>query len=61
MIRNTDIANEISFLEDSLQRVKSELKKLRKRVPEGAGLRAARHGNTYQYFMKVQGSGTNGI
>ena len=61
MIRNTDIANEISFLEDSLQRVNSELIKLRKRVPEGAGLRAARHGNVYQYFMKVQGSGTNGI
>ncbi len=61
MIKKKDITNEISFLEENLTKVHSELEKIRKDVPDGVRLRAVRHGTKYQYFMRECGSKGNGI
>ena len=60
MIREKDIITELDFLKVSLQRVHSELEKIKKSVPEGVRLRAVRHGKGYQYFMRRYGIGGNG-
>ncbi|MBO7514269.1 MAG: hypothetical protein J6T47_01390, partial [Lachnospiraceae bacterium] len=46
---------------DQLRQVTSEYEKLKKHLPEGASLRAARHGNSYQYFIRNQEFKSNGI
>ena len=61
MIRAKDLENEISYLEDSLEKVKLELERLRSMVPEGARLRVARHGDGFQYFIRSGGMETTGI
>lgn len=60
MIRDTDIKNEIVFIEKTLERVLSESEKLRNILPEGVSLRAAKHTNSYQYFMRRSGKRDNG-
>lgn len=61
MISEKDIINEIEVLEDHLRCVASECEKLKRHVPECTGLRAAKHGNTYQYFLKRHTSDSNGV
>ena len=61
LIKNTDIIKEIQFLEDLKEKVSFELDKLSKKVPDGARLRAVKCGNTYQYFLRKKGAGSNGI
>ncbi|MBR5348617.1 MAG: hypothetical protein IK125_05210 [Lachnospiraceae bacterium] len=60
MITEQDIINEIEAIEDQIRNISSEFEKLKKRVPEGARLRAAKHGKSYQYFIKSHGTDTNG-
>jgi len=60
MIRKDEIERDINYLEDSLKKVRRELDSLKKKVPEGAKLRAVKHKNQYQYFMKLKGYGQNG-
>ena len=60
MIRKDEIERTSIFLEDCLKKVIRELDYLNKKVPEGATLRAAKHDNTFQYFIKTSESGKNG-
>lgn len=60
MIKTKDILNEIEELEDELIRISNEVQELRTRVPEGASLRAVKHGSGYQYFVRQRGSHGNG-
>lgn len=60
MIRKDEIERTSIFLEDCLKKVIRELDYLKKKVPEGATLRAAKHDNTFQYFIKTSESGKNG-
>lgn len=60
MIKTKDIAKDIGYLENCLMKVSTELEKLKKKVPEGARLRAVKCRNTYQYFMRMKGEGVNG-
>lgn len=60
MIKTKDIAKDIGYLENCLMKVSTELEKLKKKVPEGARLRAVRHRNGYQYFIKIKEYGKNG-
>ena len=60
MLKRSDIENEIAFLEESIKNAKKELEILRKKVPEGAKLRAARHNKGYQYFMRTDPSDIDG-
>ena len=55
MINIRDMGQEIIGYEKSLERISIELEKLKKKVPEGIQLRAAKHRNTYQYFIRKQG------
>lgn len=61
MLRQKDIENEIIFLEETIQKVSSELEILLTQIPKGARLRSARHGNEYQYFMRSSKTNTSGI
>ena len=60
MLRRSDIENEIAFFEENLRRIRKELENLTDKVPKGARLRAARHCNGYQYFMRTESSDING-
>ena len=60
MIREKEITSEICFLQDTLEKLHDETKHLRARIPEGASLRAARHRDGYQYFMRYRGKRDNG-
>lgn len=60
MISGKDIENEIEALEDQLRCITSEYEKLKKHVPDGTRLRAAKHRNSYQYFIKSPESNRNG-
>ena len=60
MIRKDEIERDINYLEDSLNKVRRELDSLKKKVPEGARLRAIKHGKTFQYYLRTQEYGSNG-
>ncbi len=60
MLRRTDIENEISFIEEHIRNVSSELDSLIKKVPEGAKLRSAKHHRGYQYFIRLNPTDRNG-
>ena len=60
MFKESDIKIEIDFLEKYLERVSAELEQLKKLVPEGCRLRAAKHGAGYQYFIRERGCEING-
>jgi hypothetical protein len=60
MLRKSDIANEIVFLEQSIQNIEKELESLNKKVPEGAKLHSFRHRNKYQYFVRTNSTDVNG-
>ena len=61
MIRVKDITEEIRIIEEELNRISDEIIKLNKKAPQGARLRAAKHGKVYQYFLRTKDSGINGI
>ena len=58
-MRDSDVKNEIVFLENKLEYVLEELERLEKLVPQGASLKAVRHREKYQYYMRIKGGGTN--
>ncbi|MCR5500814.1 MAG: hypothetical protein K6F31_10525 [Acetatifactor sp.] len=60
LMNEHEILREIGKLEDGIKQVLSELVMLRSAVPQDAVLRAARHGNGYQYFQRTKGSKDNG-
>ena len=60
MIYIKDMEHEIMRYEKDLEKITIELEKLKKSVPEGAQLRAAKHRNTYQYFIRKHGSEKTG-
>lgn len=53
MIKKNYITQTIEFFENCKQEVLMDLKRLKKIVPQDCKLRAAKHGNGYQYFIKV--------
>lgn len=60
MINEFELLQEIAMLENSIERVGTELEKLKSSVEEPVALRAIKHGNGYQYFQRREGSETNG-
>ncbi|MBR3308106.1 MAG: hypothetical protein IKI75_12750 [Lachnospiraceae bacterium] len=60
MIREKEIDNEICFLQDNLEKLYDEIGHLRAKTPEGVRLRAVRHGDRFQYFMRHRGERNNG-
>ena len=60
MIQYEDIICEMRFVEEKRQAVFNELEKLKAMVPEEARLRAVKNGNTYHYFVRKDGYGSNG-
>lgn len=52
---------DIRFLENSLSSVSSELSRLKKLVPEDSKLRAAKNGNSFQFFIRKKGATDNGV
>ena len=60
MISEKNIKDEIDSLERYLEKVSYEIEKLRKELPEGARLRAFRHGDGYQYYLRKKGKDDNG-
>ncbi|MBO4477067.1 MAG: hypothetical protein J5757_01930 [Lachnospiraceae bacterium] len=60
MLRTKEILNEITSLEDSKKKVARELERLKQQVPEGVSLRVARHGGSYQYFIREKGAEKTG-
>ncbi|MBR1674145.1 MAG: hypothetical protein IJ703_04200 [Eubacterium sp.] len=60
MISEKNLLNDIRFFEEKLQKAKSELERLCMMVPDGARLRAVKHGSVYHYFLRTKDSGTNG-
>ena len=59
-MRDRDLKNEIEFFETKLECVLAELESLKKLVPQGASLKAVRHRERYQYFMKTKKGDVNG-
>ena len=59
MMRSVDIAMELDHLEKCIQKVSSELGRLKKRFPEDVRLRVITHGHGYQYYYR-KGSEKNG-
>ncbi|MBO4389805.1 MAG: hypothetical protein J5825_02980 [Lachnospiraceae bacterium] len=60
MIRDKDIVIEKQYLKEQLMSTEAELERLKKQVPDDARLRAAKHGEVYQYFLRERGSNKNG-
>ena len=56
MIRNAEIESELKLFKNYYDKVSAELKGLKKRVPEGSRLHAAKHGRTYQYYIRWKGT-----
>lgn len=61
LLREKDIMEEIKELEKEIELISKEHEGLEIKIPEGARLRAVKHGNVYQYFVRGHGSGENGI
>ena len=60
MINEQDLQYEIDVIEENINQVFAELEMLKSTVPQSVKLRAVRHGNGYQYFMRKKGSECNG-
>ncbi len=60
MINERELIKEMTMLENSIERVQRELKTLKSTVEEPYMLRAVKHGNGYQYYLRKRGSDTNG-
>ena len=56
MIKKEDIMNEIEYYETYLTNVSEQLERIKRQIPNGTSLIAARHGNRYQYYSRVKGS-----
>ncbi|MBQ9200019.1 MAG: hypothetical protein IJ141_07535 [Lachnospiraceae bacterium] len=61
MIGINEIEHEIEYYETYLSKISDELIKMKKLVPEKVILRAVKHRNEYQYFIRKVGSDGNGI
>ncbi|MBQ9278180.1 MAG: hypothetical protein IJ224_06055 [Lachnospiraceae bacterium] len=61
MIIIKEIDKKIECYETYLNRISDELTKMKKLVPEKVMLRAVKHRNEYQYFIRKVGSDGNGI
>lgn len=61
MIIIKEIDEKIECYETYLNRISDELTKMKKLVPEKVMLRAVKHRNEYQYFIRKVGSDGNGI
>ncbi len=61
MIGINEIEHEIEYYETYLSKISDELIKMKKLVPEKVMLRAVKHRNEYQYFIRKVGSDGNGI
>ncbi|MCR5655259.1 MAG: hypothetical protein K6G07_06440 [Lachnospiraceae bacterium] len=60
MIRIEEVIHEAEILEEQLNTVILELKRLKTKVPNGVKLHVIQHRNKYQYYMRERGSDTNG-
>ena len=56
MIRIGEIEGEMELFQDYCDKVSEELKGLKKKVPDGTRLHAAKHGKTYQYYIIWNGT-----
>ena len=56
MIRIREIESMLEFYRNNYDKVSAELMELKKKAPEGAKLHAAKHGNTYQYYIRWNGT-----
>ncbi|MCR4955599.1 MAG: hypothetical protein K6A30_02825 [Lachnospiraceae bacterium] len=54
MLRKSDIYNEIEYLIKLEEKVKKELDKLKKSVPDEMGLKGRKHGEKYQYYVSTK-------
>ncbi len=61
MINRNDIFRETKYLMKISDSVKNSVEELKKVVPKGSSLRAVKHGQTRQYFIRGKGNGKNGI
>jgi hypothetical protein len=52
MIRKSDIENDIELYKKYYDKVRNERNKLSKISPKGVRLRAARHGDAFQYYLR---------
>lgn len=60
LINNHEMVKEINMLENSIKQVLCELEKLKNTATQKVKLRAVKHGNVYQYFIRREKSDTNG-
>lgn len=60
MINKHELIQEIEMLENSIKIVSTELETMKNTTEESVRLRAVRHGDGYQYFIRRKGSETNG-
>ncbi len=60
LINERELLKEITMHERSINKVLSEIEKLRSNVSDQERLRVVRHGKGYQYFVRKKGSDTNG-
>lgn len=61
MIKRKDIEMELKYYERYLGITTRELEKLKDKVPSNVRLRAVRHNNGYQYFLRTDRTDKNGI
>jgi hypothetical protein len=55
MISNEEIERAMELFQNYYDKVSVELKELKKSVPDGSRLHAAKHGKTYQYYIRWNG------
>lgn len=56
MIRIGEIKSMMVLYQNYYDKVSAELRELKKRVPDGTRLHAAKHGRTYQYYIRWNGA-----
>ena len=60
LINDREMKKEINMIENSIEKILSELEKLNGTVSEPVKLRAVKHRDGYQYFLRREKSDTNG-
>ena len=51
-----EVESTIKMYQSYYDKVLAELKKVKKKVPDGVKLYASKHGKTYQYYIRLNGT-----
>ncbi len=55
MIKNVEIESMMKLFRSYYNRISEDLKELKKKIPDGARLHAAKYANSYQYYIRWNG------